>query len=149
MNSALRNGVAGGALLDTNGLPLSPKFIALSCDWRGPYGVRCKNQATRGARLIVPPVNMETPEFRPLRRFTDLHACDLHTAAVSVTPADILTPNVKADFEAAAKKIRPAGFKCDFEAASLQWILTTTPEYRQFLQRVDFALSQARARGAA
>ena len=137
------------ALLDTNGLPLAPKFVALSCDHRALYGIRCKNQATRGARLIVPAVTMETPAFKPLRRFTDLHACDLHTSRVGVDPKDILTPRCKADFEAAAKRIRPAGFKCDFEQAFLEWILTTTPEYRHFLQRVDRGLAALKEQGLA
>ena len=136
-------------LIDTNGLPLAPTFIALSCDWRGPYGMRCKNQATRGARLIIPPVSFETPEFKPLRRFTSLHACDLHTSAVGIAPADILTPQVKREFEEAAKKIRPAGFRPDFEQAFLEWILTTTPEYRHFLQRLDTSLASLRTMGAA
>lgn len=135
--------------LDTNGRPLATKFVNLHCDFRFLYGVRCQHQATRGARLIVPPVRMETPEFVPLRRFTDLNACERHIGNIAVAPADILTPRLKRDFEDAARKIRPLGFKPDFERAYLEWVLTTTPEYRQFLQRLDDNLARLRAAGTA
>lgn len=126
-----------GRPLDTNGRPMAAKYLNLNCNGKWA-GLPCRNQATRAMRLIVPPVDAPTPEYRPLRRFTDLHCCDHHIGKIGVTAEDLLRDrNMKRDFEAAAKKSRPLDFKCDFERAFLEPVLTTTPEYRQFLQRLD------------
>jgi hypothetical protein len=124
-------------LIDTNGKPLATKFITMSCNY-SVLGVACGYQATRGARLVIPPVVFETPEFKPLRRFLDMHACDRHVDR-AVDPVILLTDRTKREFEDAAKKIRPTGFRPDFEHAFIEWVLTTTPEYRQWLQRLDSA----------
>lgn len=122
--------------IDTNGRPMAAKFLALHCDGEW-LGRKCQNQATRALRLMIPPVTMETPEFLPLRRFTDIHTCDQHIGRLGIKPPDLLNGKMKSEFEAAAKKIRPLGFKCDFEHAYFEPVLTTTPEYRQFMQRLD------------
>lgn len=113
-----------------------------TCDHKTMLGT-CKNTPTRAPRLIVPSRTPLACGHRPLRLFTTLHYCELHKGEVSAE--DLLRPRVKADFEALARRARPLDFKCDFEAAWIDYVLTTTPEYRRFEQglRASGAMLQA------
>ena len=99
------------------------------CDHLG-----CQLPPKRAPRVIVPSKTWLEPGHRALSLMTTLHYCDLHYG--EFTLADALTPKIIAAFEAAAKKGRPHGFKPDFDAAFIEGVLVTTPEYRQFLARL-------------
>ncbi|HWK44918.1 MAG TPA: hypothetical protein VNT30_09365 [Stellaceae bacterium] len=104
----------------------------MKCDHTG-----CKAEPIRAPRVIVPYVGWPAPipGFTPLRMMTTLHYCQPHVGELKAE--DILTAKVKADFEDMARAKRPLGFKCDFEAAFVEYLLVTTPEYRDFLDRLD------------
>lgn len=102
------------------------------CDHLG-----CKHEPTRGPRLVVPSRTWWEPEHRALKMMTTLHYCELHRGDVVV--ADLLSAKVRADFEAIAKRKRPIDFRCDFDAAFIEPLLVTTPEYRAWMARIDIA----------
>lgn len=104
----------------------------MKCDHPMPLGSVCTNSVARAPRVVVPSTKPFFPEHRPLRMFTSMHFCEIHKGDVNVE--DLLSARVRRDFEMAARKKRPLGFKCDFEKASIEYVLVTTPEYRQFLQ---------------
>lgn len=96
--------------------------------------IGCKIEPRRAPRLIVPSKTWTEPDHHPLKMMTTLHYCELHKGELKV--AHLLTGKVKADFEAIAKKKRPIDFKCDFDAAFIEFVLVTTPEYRDFMIRL-------------
>lgn len=91
----------------------------------------CKNTPTRAPRLVVPAKDSFLFGHKALKIFTALHYCELHKGQVKAQ--DLLTPKVKGWFEEAAKRKRPAEFRLDFEGAFVEYVLTTTPEYRRFV----------------
>jgi hypothetical protein len=122
------------------------------CDGQmsGVFAMKCGNTPTRAPRVVVCSRTPHEPGHRPLKMFTTLHFCEIHKDQVKL--ADLLQPSVIADFEKAARLNRPIGFKCDFEpyegergGAFVEFVLVTTPEYRNFLA----AIGQAGILGAA
>ena len=110
--------------------------------------VGCKIEPQRAPRLIVPHVvKPGLLPLRPRRMFTDLHYCEMHRIDIDAAKLaqDLLSPQVKRDFERAAMLKWPLGYKCDFDRAYVEWVLVTTPEYRAFLA----ALGHAGVMGAA
>lgn len=103
--------------------------LVMHCDVPG-----CLRLVARAPRVIVPSATPFAFGHRPMRVMTTLHYCEPHAEAQPVTAADILRPKLKGDIEARAKVARPDGFKPDFERASIEWVLVTTPEYKSFLQ---------------
>ena len=104
------------------------------CDHYNNAFERCANTPNRAPRVVVPcQFGREevTQDYAPLRMFTTLHFCELHTNDVTID--SFLTAKLKSEFETAAKRKRALDFKCDFEKAELEWVLTTTPEYRKFM----------------
>lgn len=99
----------------------------MKCDHLG-----CTIPPLRAPRLIVFSTKPFEPDHRPLRMMTTLHYCELHKGELTV--ADVLTPKIKREMEGIASRARPIGFKPDFEKAILEFVLVTTPEYRQFLK---------------
>ena len=97
----------------------------------------CKNTPMRAPRLVVPSRTGTVASHPPLRIFTTLHYCELHTCDIKA--ADLLRANIRRDFEAAAKKNRALDFKCNFDKASIEYVLVTTPEYRTFLASMGYA----------
>jgi hypothetical protein len=97
--------------------------------------IGCKNEPTRGPRLVVPSRTWLEPGHRALKMMTTLHYCELHRSEVKV--ADLLTASIRRDFEASAKRARPLDFKCDFDAAFIEHVLITTPEYRAWMSKID------------
>lgn len=104
------------------------------CDHIDPGFGHCKNSVARAPRLVVPSQTPQLVGHRALKRFTTLHFCEIHKGDLKVS--DILSPRLKRELEADARVERPAGFKCDFEKAGFDFVLTTTPEYREFLRRL-------------
>lgn len=91
----------------------------------------CHNTPARAPRLVVPSQTPFLPMHFPLKRFTTMHFCELHKGELKA--ADLLNGALKRNMESDARRLRPAGFKCDFEKATLDYVLTSTPEYRRFL----------------
>lgn len=108
-----------------------PADLVMKCDGAS----NCLGLATRGLRLIVPPIAglPATPDYRAVRMMTTLHLCDRHAAAGVITAAQLLGPREKRNMEEHARGARGLGFKLDFERARIEYVLTTTPEYRDFL----------------
>lgn len=109
------------------------------CDHFHTLHLRCSNTPTRAPRLVVCSRTPLEEGHRPLKMFTSLHYCELHKGALKLS--DLLQTKVIRDFEEAARRKRPHGFRCDFEpyepdagrgGAFIEYVLTTTPEYRAF-----------------
>jgi hypothetical protein len=104
------------------------------CDHREPLTGHCKNSVMRGPRLVVPSRTPLEIGHWPMKRFTTLHYCELHKGELKVE--DHADAALKRELEADARVERPHGFKCDFEKAGIDFVLTTTPEYRRFLEKL-------------
>lgn len=96
------------------------------CDHTG-----CKTLPQYGMACWVLSQTPLVPDHRPLRMMTTLHFCELHKHQLIAD--DVLTPRIKAEFEAVARRGRPIGFKCDFEKSFLSPLEIDSPEYKQFL----------------
>lgn len=103
--------------------------LVMSCDVPG-----CLRMVSRAPRLIVPSQTPAAFGHRPMRVMTTLHYCEPHVRTQPVKAAELLTGKLKGQIEARAKVARPDGFRPDFEAAFIEWVLVTTPEYRAFLR---------------
>jgi hypothetical protein len=112
------------------GTPELPPGVELQCDFMVSHFHRCKNTPMRAPRVVVPSKTWLEPGHTPLKMFTTLHFCEQHKGTVKLE--DLMPEKVRVDFEATAKRKRPLDFKCDFDAAFIEWVLVTTPEYRQF-----------------
>ena len=97
--------------------------------------IGCRNQPARAPRLVVPSRTPLLWGHSSLKMMTTLHYCEPHRGEID--PDDLLTGKVKAEFEALARKQRPLGFQCDFEYSFVEYVLVTTPEYREWLTRLD------------
>jgi hypothetical protein len=121
-------------------LPDTPKTpypdFAMRCDQVMGMVRTCKNPPMRAPRIIVPSMTPEAPDHTHLRMMTTLHFCELHR--IGWKAADFLDSAIKARFEATAKTARPIDFKCNFHRAWIDWVLTTTPEYRSFMNTLGY-----------
>ena len=97
--------------------------------------IGCKIEPMRAPRVIVPSKTWLEPGHVSIRMMTTLHYCELHKGEVLI--GDIMNAQQRQRFETFAKRHRPIGFKCDFDAAFIEYVLVTTPEYRQFLADID------------
>jgi hypothetical protein len=104
------------------------------CDHYEPIFGHCKNSVARAPRLVVPSQTPQLIGHRAFKRFTTLHYCELHKGELKAE--HLLTARLKRELEADARAERPLGFKCDFEKAGIDYVLCTTPEYREFLRRL-------------
>lgn len=103
--------------------------LHFDCDFRTDAGQRCLRWVTCAPRVVIP----DSLAFhRPIRIMTDLHACDLHQTAFDVRT--YLSAERRAKIEREAKRVRGDTFRPDFDAAMVEPVLVTTPEYRDFLQ---------------
>lgn len=107
-------------------LPRTVRVVVMSCDAPG-----CLHQVRRAPRILVPSKTPFDPTHRPIRVMTTLHYCEQHRSAFD--PREWLTDARKAGVEKLARVKRPHGFIPDFDAATVELVLTTTPEYRRFL----------------
>lgn len=112
---------------------------AIHCDHFVSIMFKCGNTPTRAPCLVVCSKTPGEPGHKPLKMFTSLHYCEWHKGEVELE--DLLRPKIIRDFEAAARIKRPVGFVCDFDpydpatgkgGALIEYVLTTTPEYRRF-----------------
>ena len=107
--------------------PPSPDRPAavMHCDVPG-----CLAMVRRAPRIVLPSRTPLAPGHAPLRVMTTLHYCDAHRATFQ--PALYWTDAIKRRVEIQARALRPADFRPDFEAARVEMVLVTTPEYRAF-----------------
>lgn len=115
------------------GVYVAQLYSQMRCD--GDMG-RCKLPPHRAPVIIVPP----TPYvllIEPRKVFTTLHYCERHTREVTVHPADLLHDRLKALIEERCKAKWPQEYRPDFDHAFVKWVLVTTPEYRDFLLRLE------------
>lgn len=110
--------------------------LAMKCDAVLGMLAVCMNPPMRAPRVVVPSATPEAPDHRDLTMMTTLHFCELHKSRVKL--ADLLRDDTKTAFEATAKKKRPHDFKCNFDKAYIEWVLTTTPEYRGFMLKLGY-----------
>ncbi len=104
--------------------------MIMTCDGGGV--IACGHQVRRAPRIVVP---SRTPKMRghtPLRIMTTVHYCDLHAGSFKLD--DYWTDTIKRRVEDRGKQLRPPGWRPDFEAARVETVLVTTPEYRAFLR---------------
>lgn len=113
-----------------------PGDAMMACD-----AVRgCAYSVRRAPRIVIPSRTPFEPLHRPFKIMTDLHYCEAHVGHFrNEDVAAYLTDARKAEIEDMAKICRPAGFKPDFEQATYEMVLTTTPEYRAYLQSLGFS----------
>lgn len=102
--------------------------VTMTCDFTGH---RCRREVRRAPRIIVPSRTPLALGHGPWRIMTTLHYCDLHRDTFHVE--DYWTDAIKARVEQAVRHRRPPGFQPDFDAARVELLLVTTPEYRQFM----------------
>ena len=114
--------------MKTLALPTADRpAVMMTCDNSG-----CRGQVKRAPRIVVPSRTPMLPGHAPIRIMTTLHYCEAHRTAFDVS--SYWTDLIKRRAEDTARRIRPTLFRLDFEAATVELMLVTTPEYRQFLR---------------
>ena len=103
--------------------------VIMHCDAPG-----CLRQVRRAPRIIVPSRTPLEPGHRPVRIMTTLHYCDAHAHVFD--QREYLTDRRKSEIENFARHRRPLRWKPDFDAARIEAVLVTTPEYRRFLSYI-------------
>lgn len=106
----------------------------MMCDHFDGALTQCKNEPMRAPRVVVPSKTWLEPGHIALKMMTTLHYCEWHKGELKL--ADVLNAKIKVDFERVAKAKRPLDFKCDFDAAFIEWVLVTTPEYREWMSKL-------------
>ncbi len=108
--------------------------LIMSCDAPGPAGMRCLREVRRAPRIRIPTM-ADAPPAMPLRIMTTLHYCDDH-ARTGFDLQSYLSDAQKRRIEDKARVLRGEDFRPDFDNASVELVLVTTPEYREFAQHV-------------
>jgi hypothetical protein len=111
------------------------------------FNLHCPNTPSRAPRLIVCSKTPFAPDHKPIKMFTTLHYCELHKGELKAE--HLLSARVVRDFEECARLKRPHGFKCDFDKAFIEFVLTGTPEYRRFEKALGLGGKYRAAIGAA
>lgn len=89
------------------------------------------------APCIHVPATVRVLMHRPFPIMTTLHFCDQHKDAFNAASAQVyLSDAIKKRAETAIKAKRPWTFRPDFDKATVEMKLVTTPEYRAFLDRI-------------
>jgi hypothetical protein len=114
---------------------VAQRFSQMRCDGGGI--VACPNSPLRAPMIIVPSKTPWAPGHTRLRMRTTLHFCQRHHRETTLALADIFGVEQRARMEWIAKRQRPIDFVPDFDQATLFWELVTTPEYREFLLRLE------------
>jgi hypothetical protein len=97
----------------------------------------CFRWVSHAPRIVVPP-RAECPSIRPLRIMTTLHYCDTHRDYFDVQR--YLSATQKRRIERQARELFGPDWRPDFEAARVEHVLVTTPEYRAFLEHIGTQL---------
>lgn len=117
---------------------VAARYAQMRCDGAGG---RCKLPPIRAPRLVVPPRPIDFL-YEPIWKFTTLHYCERHKAECTVDAIlDAHSPygpwTTRRDIERIASRKWPHDRVPDFDRAWLEWLLTTTPEYRHFLELIE------------
>ncbi len=110
--------------------------MILSCDAPG-----CLREVRYAPRVIVPARWTGTP-MAPIRIMTTLHCCDQHRA---FDLARYLSGAERARIERDGRRLRGPDFRADFDHAMVEYVLTTTPEYRAFAEYVGVQIVREHA----
>lgn len=114
----------------------------MTCDGGSMVMIGCLKPVVHGLRIHVPSKTQQAPGHHQVRVTLTLHSCAEHRGTFKLD--DLLTPKIKAEVEAFAKKKRPIDFKPDFDSAFVQYVDVFGPEYRQFMMATELhAQSQA------
>lgn len=105
------------------------RIIVMHCDHPG-----CLRQVTRAPRIHVPSKTPGPAGHQAVRIMSTLHYCPHHQD--EFTAAVWLIDRHKREVERFARHARAVDFVPDFDAAVVELVLVTTPEYRQFTQRM-------------
>jgi hypothetical protein len=130
----LREEIARGA----GGEYVAARYAQMRCDGAGG---RCKLPPIRAPRLVVGPTPWDFMAA-PIWKFTTDHFCELHKHEYTLeaalnSPSPYGRWTAKRDIELIAKRKWPQGRTPDFDNAEIEWMLTTTPEYRRFLEFIE------------
>jgi hypothetical protein len=101
--------------------------VVMHCDVPG-----CLDMVKRAPRVVLPSKTPFELGHTPLKIMTTLHYCETHRGTFHL--GLYWTDKIKRRAEDRARQIRPYGFRCDFEAARVEMVLVTTPEYRAFMR---------------
>lgn len=121
---------------------VAARYAQMRCD--GNAG-RCKLPPIRAPRLVVPArsrIGELDYFYEPIWKFTTLHYCERHKAECTIealldAPSPYGRWTTRRDIETVAKRKWPHALVPDFDRAWLEWLLTTTPEYRRFLEIIE------------
>lgn len=105
-------------------------------------GLICLAEVRRAPIIVIPPVEMIDRTYRAIRIPTTLHYCERHRGDFDVQT--YLSMAQKTRIERAAKLMRPADWRPDFDAALADLVLVTCPEYRRFLVYIGATTPEAR-----
>lgn len=126
---ALLASSASGLLLPRHALgEADTRRLVMNCDHPG-----CRNVPDRAPRIVIPSATPFALGHKPIKVMTTLHFCLPHQEG-SFQPATWLTAHNKSRVEEVARARRPRGFRPDFEAATVEMLLVTTPEYHDYLK---------------
>ncbi len=103
--------------------------VIMHCDHAG-----CLRQVTRAPRIHVPSKTPGPAGHQAVRIMSTLHYCPVHQDEFA--PAAWLTDAKKREVERFARHARASDFVPDFDAATVELVLVTTPEYRAFTRHV-------------
>jgi hypothetical protein len=102
----------------------------MHCEYAG-----CRLPALRSPVVHVPP-RPQLHEVDDLHLWSDVHYCERHVGDFTVEGV-LRGAMLGVIEEMARRKWRDPALKPDFENARLEWLLVTTPEYRQWLARLE------------
>ena len=124
---------------------ISDRYATMRCDG-GTGG--CHLAVALAPRIHIPPRPIDENAPDALRAWTTLHYCTAH--AFQLLPAversrqekrlvELLLSDrgMRGQLEAVAKRKWPHDYRPDFDHAYLKWWRVTTPEYRQYLSKLQ------------
>ena len=110
--------------------------LHMDCDFTSAAGHRCLRAVTNAPRVVIP--GTADSHGLPVRIMTTSHACDIHQRSFDLHA--YLSGRTKARIERQCREVRGPDFRPDFDAAYVEAVLVTTPEYRQFLNYIGETL---------
>lgn len=109
------------------------KAIAgMRCDGGSLVLIGCLKPVKWGVRVHVPSRTQNAPGHTHLRWTLDLHVCEDHRNQGAFKLDDLLDAKLKHVLEDAAKALRPIDFRCDFDAAFIDYIDVFSPLYARY-----------------
>lgn len=114
-----------------------PAIEGMHCDGGSRVLIGCLKPVQYGVRVHVPSKTQQAPGHAQVRLTLTLHACEDHKRAGCFPLDTLLTDHLKAQMENFAKKARPIDFKCDFDAAFVQFVDIFSPEYKKFIAAME------------